>query len=77
MLAHEALDPLWEVEGYGFSRGEVYRLLAEDLGVQEEQCHISWFSAEQCAEVARLCWWVRSILLGLKQGIWVPWEGGA
>jgi len=38
IAAHAAFDPLWREDGFG--RSEAYRLLAEELGIPGEQCHM-------------------------------------
>lgn len=45
-VVHSEFDVFWKLNF--FRRSEAYRLLAEDLGIPVEECHISWFDAEQC-----------------------------
>lgn len=47
--AHAAFDPLWR-DG-PFTRKEAYKYLAEQLGIQREDCHISWFGVDECKRV--------------------------
>lgn len=47
--AHKAFDPLWK-DG-PFTRKEAYKYLAEQLGIQREDCHISWFNIDMCKKV--------------------------
>lgn len=44
--AHAAFDPLWK--SHRMSRGAAYGLLAQQLGIQKESCHISWFDRDEC-----------------------------
>ena len=48
--AHVALDRLW-LDGT-WSRAQVYKQLAHDLGIASEGCHIGLFSTDMC-EVVR------------------------
>lgn len=54
--AHDNFDKLWRNRDY--DRDEVYEMLAEHLGVEEEYCHIGMFNKETCVKVIR---WSRSI----------------
>ena len=36
--AHAAFDTLWKL--HGFTRGEAYKLLAAEMGMTREQCHM-------------------------------------
>lgn len=38
IAAHAAFDPLWN--RHGFARSEAYRLLAEELNIPGEECHM-------------------------------------
>lgn len=51
--AHKALDPTWR-KGK-FSRHQAYEWLAYELGIEVNACHVSWFDANMCQEVIRLC----------------------
>ncbi len=44
---HAAFDPLWKNKL--MKRSYAYQLLAEALEITGQQCHVSWFDAEQCA----------------------------
>lgn len=64
-LAHAAFDPLWEVNvGPGTSKRRAreagYVWLAEQLGLNRDDCHIGMFDIAQCEAVVRLCTPVRS-----------------
>lgn len=50
--AHECLDLLWR-SGLA-SRSDVYRTLAELMGLTSEQCHIALMNKAQCANVVAL-----------------------
>lgn len=59
--AHEAFDPLWQ-GGY-MSRNAAYRWLAGELGMTQEECHMSRFDEVTCRRVVELClhrYWNRS-----------------
>lgn len=51
--AHEVFDPIWR-KGL-LSRSQAYAWLADQLGIRVEECHISWFDAETCEKVIRIC----------------------
>lgn len=44
--AHKVVDVLWRE--YGFARVDVYKQLANYLGVKPNNCHIGKFNATQC-----------------------------
>lgn len=47
--AHRYFDPLWH---FGLlSRKEAYRMLAEEMGLTPEQCHIALMTEEQALSV--------------------------
>ena len=52
--AHTAFDPLWQQSG-GMSRNAAYRWLAEELGMNREDCHMSLFDEETCRRVVGVC----------------------
>lgn len=52
-LTHEAFDPLWK-QG-GMTRGAAYAWLAHKLGIPKNECHIGFFTLEQCQEAVRIC----------------------
>lgn len=61
-LVHEHLDPLWKVAGDTSSkrsrnqrRGEVYRWLAERMGMDRNLCHVGYFSPAECRTAATIC----------------------
>jgi hypothetical protein len=59
-LAHAAFDPTWErviqaaIDTHGYapkgikhdSRGQAYRRLAQELGIEQDACHIGMFDVE-------------------------------
>jgi hypothetical protein len=49
-LAHISFDRLWEL--YGYTRGEAYEALAEEMGLDKKDCHISLMDAETASKVA-------------------------
>lgn len=51
--AHAAFDPLWKSRQ--MKRRSAYQWLANRLGKQLEDCHISMFDVGECAEVVKLC----------------------
>jgi hypothetical protein len=61
MRAHAAFDPLWKVrilrrqKGWKKSRGKGYQWLAEQLGLPCDECHIGYFTIEQCKRVVEIC----------------------
>ena len=50
--AHDAFDPMWE-KGR-MARGAAYAWLAERMGMDERQCHITNMSVEQCRRVVAI-----------------------
>lgn len=50
--AHGAFDALWKGDGAPMRRGQAYRWLAEQMGLEE--VHIGALDMEQCAEVVEL-----------------------
>lgn len=54
--AHAAFDPIWKKEkNKGKARGEAYKWLADQLGIERWRCHISWFDTALCNKVVKLC----------------------
>jgi hypothetical protein len=59
--AHAVFDPLWkrkaQKEGISVfkARGRGYRWLAEQLGIERADCHISHFDKATCERVVALC----------------------
>ncbi len=51
--AHEAFDPLWKSNGR--KRNDVYRWLAERMGITRNECHIGMFDIAQCEQVIKIC----------------------
>lgn len=51
--AHKAFDRLWR-EGTK-SRGEAYRWLAGELGIEQQDCHIGEFDIAMCKRVVAVC----------------------
>jgi len=59
-MAHEAFDPLWKraVEGgepKSTARSALYARLADELGIDKEQCHIAMFDLRTCVSVIEIC----------------------
>ena len=60
MRAHAAFDPVWKAkiaEGLSkhHARGSAYKWLAEQIGVEREDCHIGMFDVALCDAVVRAC----------------------
>lgn len=36
-----------------FSRGQGYRMLAEELDIPQRECHFGWFEVERCEKAKR------------------------
>lgn len=52
--AHDAFDPLWRGKAKG-RRSQMYRWLAEQLGIASDDCHIGMFDEETCDRVVQIC----------------------
>jgi hypothetical protein len=52
-MAHAKFDPLWR--SGRMSRKGAYGWLANKLGIGVNECHISWFGADQCKRVVDVC----------------------
>lgn len=52
MRAHQAFDPFWQAEG--MTRKQAYQWLADQLGLNQEQCHIGLFDVAQCQRVVEV-----------------------
>ena len=50
--AHAAFDPLWR--GGAMKRGQAYKWLAEQLGINQKDCHIGMFDRITCRKVIRI-----------------------
>lgn len=49
---HAVFDPLWK---HGrMSRSRAYRLLADAMGINRDECHIGMFDVAQCLEACRI-----------------------
>ncbi len=48
IAAHNALDPLWK-------RKAAYAWLAEQLGIDRDDCHVGMFDVAQCERVVEVC----------------------
>lgn len=63
--AHAAFDPLWERVARrddlnkGHARNRGYRFLAEQLGIERADCHISHMGEAMCRRVVEICEAVR------------------
>ena len=60
--AHRYIDNLWKQKLHRHhnmrkwkARGKAYKWLAEQMGIDPRECHISMFDVEQCFEVIRIC----------------------
>lgn len=42
-------------KSYGHARGKGYQWLAEQMGLTSEECHIGYFTIEQCKKVVEIC----------------------
>ena len=51
--AHWAFDSLWQKGS--MSRGQAYKWLAEELGLDVEECHIGEFNLARCHQVIQVC----------------------
>jgi len=51
--AHAALDPLWKNKTPFHSRDAAYAWLAGVLGIAERDCHVGYFTADQCRAVLK------------------------
>lgn len=49
--AHYHLDMLWKTKE---ERAEVYKWLANEMGLLKEECHIANFTIEQCNQVIEI-----------------------
>ena len=47
--AHAAFDPIWRDKL--MSRGRAYKLLAEEMGMTRDQCHMKLMTADQASLV--------------------------
>ena len=47
--AHAAFDPIWR-DGH-MSRGKAYKMLAEEMGLSRDDCHMKLMTAEQASLV--------------------------
>lgn len=58
MEAHRAFDALWKSGEWvmaGKKRHHAYRELANFMGIEARECHIGFFSADQCGQVLDFC----------------------
>jgi len=57
--AHAAFDPLWKWKmKYKRDRGarkKAYKWLAEQMGLDREECRIGYMSVNQCKQVVEIC----------------------
>lgn len=42
-------------KSYHRARGKAYKWLAEQMGIPQEECHIGYFTIEQCKRVVEIC----------------------
>lgn len=58
--AHTAFDPVWQAQvregstSRNQARRAAYRLLAQELGIAEEDCHIAKFDVAQCQRTVKI-----------------------
>ncbi len=52
-VAHAAFDPLWRETAT--TKGELYKDLAEYMGLEQKNAHIGHFNQEQCKQVMAFC----------------------
>lgn len=61
MAAHKAFDTLWhyKIKKQGcrraIARGKAYKWLAAQMGIENNECHIGYFTVEQCRRVVEIC----------------------
>ena len=56
--AHAAFDPVWRVPDpayVGFSRSVAYSMLAEELGIPREECHMKMMDKDTALRVPAAC----------------------
>lgn len=59
--AHKSFDTLWhyKIKKTGcrrrIARGQAYKWLAGQLGIDTSECHIGYFTIEQCQKVVEIC----------------------
>lgn len=59
--AHAYFDPLWKMhmKRYNYdqnkSRNMTYEWLADEMGLDREECHIGMFNENQCKRVIEIC----------------------
>jgi hypothetical protein len=56
--AHAAFDWLWKCGG--MSRTAAYQRLAKHMRLKEKDCHIRYFTVEQCLQVQRFAERIRA-----------------
>lgn len=56
---HAAFDPIWKARRYRtgdkHSRSRGYTWLAQELGIEKGECHISHFDVETCQRALEIC----------------------
>lgn len=59
--AHAVFDPMWQTKMQRESlrkkdaRGAAYKWLADQMGIERQQCHIGMFDEAQCQKVIEIC----------------------
>ena len=53
MRAHAAFDPIWKSGNK--KRGSAYAWLADQLGIDQKDCHIGMFDVDMCQRVVEVC----------------------
>ena len=65
-MAHASFDPIWkkrfeEINSKDpkykkhMARSGRYKLLAKEMNISRDECHIGMFNVEQCQEVIKIC----------------------
>ncbi len=53
MNAHNVFDDIWKIGG--ISRPDAYRMLAERMGISQDECHIGKFDKDMCDRAVSIC----------------------
>ncbi|MBK5646245.1 zinc-finger-containing protein [Acinetobacter proteolyticus] len=53
MNVHKVFDPLWR--SGAMKRGDAYKALAEEMGIERKDCHVGMFSVDQCKQAYAIC----------------------
>lgn len=53
-IVHDKFDPLWkDARNKVGNRNAAYRMLAEELGIKQSECHIAMFNIERCQKAIK------------------------